>query len=66
MNNLIEAAKRIYDSGIVVLPALRKEKRPVGAWKRWTKERPDFDAVFYEGIEGRFNETERTLARRRQ
>lgn len=53
MNNLIEAAKRIYDSGIVVLPALRKEKRPVGAWKRWTKERPDFDAVFYEGIEAR-------------
>lgn len=45
-NPLIEAAKRIYDSGLVVLPALRKEKRPVGAWKKWTKERPDFDAVF--------------------
>lgn len=45
-NPLVEAAKRIYDSGIVVLPALRKEKRPVGSWKRWTKERPKFEDVF--------------------
>ena len=49
-SKLREAAKRYYDAGLNVLPAKRAEKRPVGAWKKWTKERPAFDAVFPAGI----------------
>lgn len=49
-SKLREAAKRYYDAGLNVLPAKRAEKRPVGAWKKWTKERPAFDAVFPAGL----------------
>ena len=43
-------ARRYYDAGLNVLPAIKAQKRPVGAWKRWTTERPDFDAVFRPGL----------------
>lgn len=49
-SKLREAAKRYYDAGLNVLPAKRAEKRPVGAWKKWTKERPAFETVFPAGI----------------
>ena len=50
MTSLLDAAKRYYDSGLNVLPAKRREKRPIGSWKQWTKERPAFDAVFPAGL----------------
>ena len=49
-SKLREAAKRYYDAGLNVLPAKRAEKRPVGAWKKWTKERPAFETVFPAGL----------------
>jgi hypothetical protein len=48
--NLIEAARQLYATGIVVLPALKAQKRPVGAWKKWTKTAPSFDEVFRPGL----------------
>lgn len=48
--NLLEAARKIYESGIVVLPANKAQKRPVGTWKRWTTERPAFEQVFRPGL----------------
>ena len=48
--NLLAAARRYYDAGLNVLPAIKAQKRPVGAWKKWTKERPNFDAVFRPGL----------------
>ena len=50
-NNLLEAARRYHAAGLNVLPADRKQKRPKGAWKQWTKERPDFDAAFPAGLQ---------------
>lgn len=44
--DLTLAARRLYNSGLVVLPADKRGKRPIGSWRRWTKERPDFGAVF--------------------
>lgn len=49
-SKLREAAKRYYDAGLNVLPAKRAEKRPVGAWKKWTTVRPAFDAAFPAGL----------------
>ena len=43
---LLEAARQLYATGLVVLPALKAQKRPVGAWKKWTKTAPSFDEVF--------------------
>ena len=48
--NLRNVARRYYDAGLNVLPASKAQKRPVGSWKKWTKERPDFDAVFRPGL----------------
>ena len=48
--NLRNVARRYYDAGLNVLPAIKAQKRPVGSWKKWTKERPDFDAVFRPGL----------------
>ncbi len=50
MNNLLEAARRYHAAGLNVLPAIKSGKRPIGSWKQWTKERPDFDAVFPAGL----------------
>ena len=47
---LLAAAREYYAAGLNVLPALREQKRPVGSWKRWTKERPEFDEVFRPGV----------------
>ena len=47
---LLEAARQLYATGIVVLPALKAQKRPVGAWKKWTKTAPSFDEVFRPGL----------------
>jgi len=47
---LLEAARQLYAAGIVVLPALKAQKRPVGAWKKWTKTAPSFDEVFRPGL----------------
>lgn len=47
---LLEAARQLYATGIVVLPALKAQKRPVGAWKKWTKTTPSFDEVFRPGL----------------
>lgn len=51
MNNLLEAARRYHAAGLNVLPAIKSGKRPIGSWKQWTKERPDFDAAFPAGLE---------------
>jgi len=50
-NDLLIAARRYHAAGLNVLPADRKQKRPKGAWKQWTKERPDFDAAFPAGLQ---------------
>ncbi len=45
---LREIARAYYDAGLNVLPALKAQKRPVGAWKKHTTKRPSFDEVFPE------------------
>lgn len=47
---LLEVARIYYESGLNVLPAIKAQKRPVGAWKKWTKERPNFDEIFRPGL----------------
>lgn len=47
---LIDEARKLYDSGLNVLPADRAGKRPLGTWKQWTKARPKFDEVFRPGL----------------
>ena len=44
--NLLEIARTYYDSGLNVLPALKEQKRPVGRWKEFAKNRPKFDVAF--------------------
>lgn len=48
---LIDEARKLYESGLNVLPADRTKKRPLGAWKQWTQERPSFDSVFRLGLQ---------------
>ena len=48
---LLEVARIYYESGLNVLPALKAQKRPVGAWKKWTKKVPSFDEAFRPGLE---------------
>lgn len=50
MTNLRETALTLYRSGLNVLPALRKQKRPVGAWKQYAQTRPAFDVAFPAGL----------------
>ena len=44
--NLREIARRYHAAGLNVLPADRKQKRPLRSWKKWVEEKPAFDLVF--------------------
>lgn len=47
--DLTNAARELYAAGLNVLPALRAEKRPAIAWKKFVATRPAFDEVFKSG-----------------
>lgn len=46
MKTLLDIAKNYYESGLNVLPASKKQKRPLCKWREYTTDRPDFDRVF--------------------
>lgn len=48
--NLRETALEYYNAGLNVLPASRKQKRPIGSWRKFTKQRPSFDEAFPVGV----------------
>lgn len=48
MKTLLDFAKEYYESGLNVLPASKKQKRPLCKWRDYTTTRPDFDSVFSE------------------
>lgn len=43
---LRDCALALYNTGLNVLPAIKSQKRPVGAWKQYTEQRPVFDDAF--------------------
>lgn len=48
MKTLLDIAKDYYESGLNVLPASKKQKRPLCKWRDYTTTRPDFSSVFSE------------------
>ena len=48
MKTLLDFAKDYYESGLNVLPASKKQKRPLCKWRDYTTTRPDFSSVFSE------------------
>ena len=48
MKTLLDIAKEYYESGLNVLPASKKQKRPLCKWREFTTSRPDFSKVFSE------------------
>ncbi|MGN0930597.1 MAG: DUF3987 domain-containing protein [Thermoguttaceae bacterium] len=51
MKTLLDIAKEYYESGLNVLPASKRQKRPLCKWREFTTERPDFARVFSDSIE---------------
>lgn len=43
---LRDCAQGLYNAGLNVLPAIKSQKRPVGAWKQHTERRPAFEDAF--------------------
>ena len=48
MKTLLDIANDYYESGLNVLPASKKQKRPLCKWREFTSTRPDFSSVFSE------------------
>lgn len=48
MKTLLDIAKDYYESGLNVLPASKKQKRPLCKWREFTSTRPGFSSVFSE------------------
>ena len=48
---LLEHARALYDAGLNILPALKKQKRPVGKWKNYVETRPAFSDAFPTGVQ---------------
>ena len=48
IKTLLDIAKEYYESGLNVLPASKKQKRPLCKWRDYTTTRPDFSSVLSE------------------
>ncbi len=51
MKSLKEIAREYYNAGLNVLPASKRQKRPLCKWKEYVSKRPEFAKVFSDSLE---------------